>query len=450
MRRGAVMGLALAAALVAGLLNPAPASAADWRDRGWYGWLLVTYVGQESGCDTDGVCIQGHSTDREVRYRIFGRKARVLSATGTSSADTSTTGCSSSTTWQYLGAGAPVPFGGGFFVDPIGASGYRLSAQPLMAKATETITDCNGTTSRATELSVDAWVGCGPRPPDSGDPAPCLATDRERLVASTQYVENYTWGSWTTTASWHLSADPDKDPCLTDPTCSGDELTVSSSDSGTGGDLGAVCGEAAFTWRAVTGRETPVRKGEGACIFLVGNQLSRQIVKTAAEHGVPIGMAFAGTLLREGVARYGGKVTAWGAEALTKHLVMKAVAKAIGRVAVRINVIVTVGRVVGLFAVPLAGRFIYRQVKENDACIQVIVDKDGDSHRVDWSMVYAHSDERRLTMAKVYQKKAKRLQLDDYVPVPVGMRCAPDGTVTVDGRPPAAFRSSVSTWWRSD
>ena len=46
MRRGAVMlGVALAAALVVGLLQPAPASAADWRDRGWYGWLLVKHVG---------------------------------------------------------------------------------------------------------------------------------------------------------------------------------------------------------------------------------------------------------------------------------------------------------------------------------------------------------------------------------------------------------------------
>ncbi len=51
-------------------------------------------------------------------------------------------------------------------------------------------------------------------------------------------------------------------------------------------------------------------------------------------------------------------------------------------------------------------------------------------------------------MAKVYQKKAKRLQLDDYVPVPLGMRCSPDGTVSVDGRASAALRSQVSTWWR--
>ena len=451
MRRWVMTVAAVAtAAMMVGLLSAAPASAADWRDRGWYGWLKVSLVGEEPGGCDESMCWQGHGTNREVMYRITGRKARVLTATGTAWSDTSTASCSSHTTWQYLGAGEPVPFGNGFTVDGVGASGYRLSAFPLMAKVLETVNDCTGSRSSYIELPVDGHVGCGGRPAGSGDPSPCQASNRERLVHNVQYVESTSLGSWTTTASWNLAADPDEDPCLTDPICSGGDLSVTVSDSGTGGDLGAVCGDAAFTWRAVTGRKTTVKKGEGACVFLVGNRLSKQLIRTAVEYGVPVGKAFAGTLLREGVARYGNDAATWGAKALTKFVVMRSVAKAIGSAAVRVNQIVLVGKVAGLLAVPLAGRFIYKQIKGNDACIQVIVDKDRSSHRVDWSMVYAHASEKRLTQAKVYRKKAKRFQVDAYTPVRAGMTCAPDGTVTVDGRGAEVFRSSVSTWWRSE
>jgi hypothetical protein len=451
MRRGAMAaGLALVIALLLGLLQPAPASAADWRDRGWYGWLSVTYAGEEpGGCDAWS-CWQGHGSNYQVRYRIEGRDARVLSATGTSWADTSDLGCASRTTWEFQGPGAPSPFGGNFTVDAVGGdSGYRLSAQEMSAKVLRTIDDCGGLTSSYIDFPVDGWVGCGPRPPGSGDPAPCLATDREHLVRDVQYVETTSFGSWTFTSSWDLAADPDKDPCLTDPACSDGDVTVTTAETGSGGDLGAVCGKASYTWRAVTGREGTVRKGEGACVFLVGNELSRQILTTAVQNGVPIGKAFAGTLLSQGVARYGGDASTWGGDALTKYRLMRSMAKSIGKVATRINQIVLVGKVAGLLAVPLAGSFVASQIKKNDACIQVIVDKDGSSHRVDWSMVYAHSNERALTEAKVYRKKAKRFGVDRYVRVPVGMTCGTDGTVTVEGRTSDAFSSSLSTWWKS-
>jgi hypothetical protein len=442
-------GLALVAALVVGLFPPAPATAADWRDRGWYGWLSVTYAGEEpGGCDAWS-CWQGHGSDYQVRYRIEGRDARVLSATGTSWADTSDLGCASRTTWQYQGPGTPPPFGGNFTVDAVGGdSGYRLAALQMSAKVLRTIDDCSGLTSSYIDQPVDGWVGCGPRPPDSGDPVPCLATDREHLVGNVQYVETYTHGSWTFTSSWDLTADPDQDPCLTDPACSDGDLTVTTADTGTGGDLGAACGKAAYRWRAVTGRETTVRKGEGACVFLVGNRLSRQVAKIALQNGVSIGEAFAATLLSDGVARY-GKSGSWAAQELKNQIVIRSIAKSIGAASIRVSQIVLVNQVASIVAVALAGRFIVRQIKDNDACIQVIVDKDGSSHRVDWSMVYAHSDEKRLTQARVYRKKAQRFGVDRYVPVPVGMTCAPDGTVTVDGRASEAFGSSLSTWWRS-
>ena len=82
------------AAMMVGLLSAAPASAADWRDRGWYGWLKVSLVGEEPGGCDESMCWQGHGTNREVMYRITGRKARVLTATGTAWSDTSTASCS--------------------------------------------------------------------------------------------------------------------------------------------------------------------------------------------------------------------------------------------------------------------------------------------------------------------------------------------------------------------
>ncbi len=108
--------------------------------------------------------------------------------------------------------------------------------------------------------------------------------------------------------------------------------------------------------------------------------------------------------------------------------------------------IVVVGKAVGLLAVPLAGAFIAGQVKKNDACIQVIVDRDSGKLRVDWSMVYAHASEADLKKSKVYRSVERRFQVDRVAAVPLNMSCNPDGSVRVSERSSAAMHGKVTTY----
>jgi hypothetical protein len=232
---------------------------------------------------------------------------------------------------------------------------------------------------------------------------------------------------------------PPVDPVTADPD---DDVKVSA--SGTNGTIGSRCGKATFDWRTVTKSKTSVKKGETACVFLVGNDPARDILLAAKDAGVSIGTAFTGTVLKELVADNAGTALEKAAESLTKRKTLARISKVVGVNLGRYNMLFTAGKVAGVLAVPLAGAFVVGQIKNNDACIQVIVDPEGDEVKVDWSMVYAHSDDPDRTTAKVYRKKNGII--DTAEPAPLGMRCAPNGTVSVSGSGTKPLSAETSTF----
>jgi hypothetical protein len=237
---------------------------------------------------------------------------------------------------------------------------------------------------------------------------------------------------------------PTVDPFTPETPDADDVVRVSS--SGKNGTIGSRCGRATFDWRTVTKSRTSVKKGETACVFLVGNDLARDVLFVAKDAGVSIGTAFTGTVLRELVAENADTALEKAVESVTKRKTLARISRAVGVNLVRYNAIFTAGRIAGVLAVPIAGAFIVRQIKDNDACVQVIVDPEDDGVKVDWSMVYAHSDDRDRTTAKVYRKKNGLI--DTAEPSSLGMRCAPNGTVSVSGSGTKPLAAEVPTLMR--
>ncbi len=145
---------------------------------------------------------------------------------------------------------------------------------------------CSGADGTQTvDSAYGTELGCGPAV------AACVTKDTEHLAGFASFTETFTDGSQTVTANWDLVNDPDKDPCHTVPDHCLDvsnDPTVSVSDAGSSGDLGAACGRATFRWRTVTGREGTVKEGEKACVFLIGNAAAKKVLATALAVGVPI------------------------------------------------------------------------------------------------------------------------------------------------------------------
>ena len=438
--------------LIAGLAAPSPASAAeDWRATGWYGWITYHRVLTHTGADS-----LPQAVDQRVRIRVEGSRARVIEASGTSWAVQGGPSCHTTTTWETLGPGAPQPFGDVFEVTGDGTeTGYHLSAYVMSVRQQVTSgsspAGCAAPQDFVTDSSTDVEVGCGPMDFETGSPAPCAAADTTRLTESRTFTLELTEDTTTYDAAWDLASDPDEDPCLALPDRCLDEggPQVEVSETGQAGDLGVACGAASFQWRAVTGRRRSVKDGEHACVFLVGNDVSRTLLKVSVEEGVPIGSAFAGTLLGDGVVGFGDSAAPWGEEQRSSRLVMGALAKALGASSARLTAVSSVGQLVGLMALPLAGAFIHSQVKKKNACVQVIVDQDGSDLKVDWSMVYARTDEASLTRAKVYRKVDRRRRIDTYEPVSLGMQCLPSGEVSVSGSRSAAMRPRTTTYFRT-
>ncbi|HEX6944631.1 MAG TPA: hypothetical protein VF196_00455 [Casimicrobiaceae bacterium] len=435
----------------------ASASAAeDWRQKRWYGWITVSEVGHEGSREQSTL---GEDTLHRIRVRRS--KARIVAAWGTAySASGEPTdefgnpSCQVSSSWRILGPGASLPFGNSLEIGRAGgASGYKLDLFHLSARTRETVTTnpqgCSpeSVTARTYDAAYGKSIGCGVN-------VGCRARDRSHLRGATSYRTTFTAGSHLLTAAWDLVDDPDEDPCRTVPDrCLDDgtgDLAVTAAATGAQGDLGAGCGTATFDWLAVTGRPRTVRAGEQACVFLVGNAATRKLLTTASTVGVSLGSAFAGTVLSAGAVRYTGSVGIWAEKQLARSTILRALARSVGANATRFSPITAVGTGVGLLAVPLAGAFVLNEIKNGNACLQVIVDRDGGSIKADWSMVYARATDPMLSQSKVYRRIDKFLAVDPVEAVPLGMTCDPDGTVRVSGRPTAALTREVTTLLRRD
>ena len=401
----------------------------DWRAGSWYGWIELHKVGEESG---DGISAQG--TDETVRVRVTADHAKVIAASGTSWNDTIDR-CDF-TSHTTLGPGSPIPFGDDFAVlgDPSTPANYTLSTFNMSLREQRTRTDCAPLEQIDESAATGFELGCGPFDWDTGQETPCLATDTGHLTGSVDYVDAVTYGSYRTTASWDLVQDPAQDPCLTLADRCLEEAVdkpVTVATSGTGGAMGAACGKATFRWRRVTLSGTSVYNGERVCVFLLGNQAAQKILSVAANQGVDIGSAFAGTVLRAGVITHTPDVAKWGAEQAAQHVILRRLGAAVEANSARFTPIVAIGAAVGLLAVPLAAGVIVDQIINKKACIQVITDIDTGALKVDWSMVYAQATDLNKTRAKVYRRVDRRYRPDTASPSYLQMTCSRYGTVKV-------------------
>jgi hypothetical protein len=435
-RRGALALIMFLAALGA-VPAQSTAAAADWRAEGWYGTVTLD---QSAVSDAETV-------RRHLVLRVDGATYSVVEASG-SATFVSGSGCVTHSAYTFVGPGTPLAFGSQFAVEPGegGADDYRISAfqAPMLTQmnVSSSPPGCSGQDGQRTETTYyDVTVGCGAIVPTAERlaPRPCSALDRTHLRGAVDYTNPFTETTERVIASWDLSTDPSNLSGPFDP-------RVSVSATGAHGSMGSACGAATFGWRHVTRSKTSVRSGEHACVFLVGNRLTRQLLDVTSKHGVTIGKAFAGTVLRSLVQDYKGEAAKGAAGWMAKRVLLKRMAAAVGANADRFAPITMVGKFAGLLGVPLAGLWTVNQIKNNDACLQVIVDRDGSDLKVDWSMVYAHSSDPGLTRAKVYKKVAKRFSPDGVEAVKLGLTCTKSGTVRVSSGQSGAMSGKVTSF----
>lgn len=447
-----VVALALLLPALSVSSSDAAQAAESWRDRGWYGWLVIDTTTEDSG----------QSRDTHLRLRVEGFKATVAEAGGTWVSVYTGPPCTRTTDITILGPGQPEPFGSNAFAvlpGPGGANEYTLEAYDL-PWLQHTITSWSGSTcgppiedTRTGFISEAAGCGAFDWERDPPGLVPCHALDTNHLRGSADYTEQMTEGWTRDVVSWDLAADPAEDPCLELPDhCLDDDLqpgtgVVTTAPTGANGTLGSACGPASFTWRHVTLSKTSVEKGESACVFLVGNDLAKTLLDVAITHDVPIGTAFAAIVLRDLVGEWSGSDKAWVAAELANKAILEALKSAMGTIAKRFGPIAMVGDVAGLLAMPVAGAWVVKQVRDNDACMQVIVDRESTGLKVDWSLVYAHSSDANKKSAKVY-RKVKRFGPDVAKPVLLNMRCTTSGGITVSGDGSAAMSPKKTSYLR--
>jgi hypothetical protein len=448
-RRALISCLVLGALLCGSVQSPAHARGTTWRDTKWYGWISLHVSGSETGEN-----INDHGMDVVQVIRASGSHLSIVQTSGNFWGEAIDCDYPS---YQATITG-PGKFGeeyaGGVLVVDRGGTKYTLGTPggiPSVVQETDTWgAGCaGGTSTYSTTVPYFMDFGCGTFHDDTFKATPCTTSNTKHLKGHADYVDTYSYGSYETVADWNLVSNPVNDPCLATPTpaeCGTDLRTATVSDSGDSGDLGSTCGKATFDWREVTGERSPVHDGEGACVFLVGNKLAQLLLKVAADTGVPIGSAFAGTVLHGGVVKYTGKTTIWAEKWLAKKTLLRAIARALGESLPRFTPIVAIGEAVALTAIPLAVGFLVGQIKNHNACVQVVVDKDSGKLKVDWSLVYAHASDSSLTSAHVYKKHARSLRPDTYTPVGLGMQCNGDGTVSVDAGSSKAMNPRVTAY----
>lgn len=443
--------LALALMVTGVALPVTSAEADDTSEKRWYGWISYVTKSHAGGFDEEGNYHQPSEVDEYTRVRVKGTSARIVQVTGGSFSKTPIGfgNCVKTTTWTNLGPGTTPPglFDNSYYFDLDQSNTYVLSLTSMLKRVARTESASPAGCTTVSNQTYDSYesheIDCA-GPFQNGR---CKTDNKHRLKGSSIHTTPITLGSIYDEARWNLVDDPDKDPCrdIVDRCLDNSNLKVDVLKSGARGDLGVVCGKAAFKWRAVTGVPRTVKKREKACVFLVGNESARLVLDVARAEGVPIGTAFAGTLFKPKVAEFTGGVSVWGKQQRSKKAVLRSLANSLVTVTNRVNAITTAGRAVGLQAVPIAGAFIVNQIENNDACLQVIVDNDGGKQKTDWSMVYAHSTDSKLTKSKVYRKIDRRLKLDKIEPVNLNMRCTTSGRVAVSEKKSDAMTSRVPT-----
>lgn len=202
-----------------------------------------------------------------------------------------------------------------------------------------------------------------------------------------------------------------------------------------GGDLGFICGEAAFDHHFVTLNQTATQAGEEHCTFLFSNRLTQELFDHALLTGSTLTEVFADEI--KGFVDQ--QLTERDIRIKWKQAGLRWAKKVFPEAArgMRLaNFSYVVAEAATYAAVPIAGSIVVNHIRENEGCIQVTAGISGDKVDVDWSIVHNPdhwSGEAVNTKAHAWEKIDRRFQQDTLRGHGLGLNCISGGNVkTVD------------------
>lgn len=201
-------------------------------------------------------------------------------------------------------------------------------------------------------------------------------------------------------------------------------------------DIGVTCGTARFTFYEVTLEATSVQKGDGACVWVLSNRASKELLALAVQTGKTVGELFGSEL-----AVLAGKKIAGPAGSLIVQQanlrVLKSVMPAAAATIAKLNSIVLTGKIVALAGIPIVAAKTFLQITDHNACFAfgVEFDSSGKVHvtpRFLFNIDAVNSTKGEVaTIARINQKVAKTLGLDDVTQHPLNLQCGHRGAVEI-------------------
>ena len=149
-------------------------------------------------------------------------------------------------------------------------------------------------------------------------------------------------------------------------------------------DFALSCGTTRFNWHYLTKEPTFVKRGEYACVVLLSNRLSRELIDIALQNRWSLTQSYVRTHW-DAIARSAAQFATKFASVPTLQKAFPVAAQTIAR----LNRLYAAPSLFGYGVVaPLAGAFVLGQYTQRGACAQFIVDVDKRRLRADWSIVY--------------------------------------------------------------
>ena len=202
------------------------------------------------------------------------------------------------------------------------------------------------------------------------------------------------------------------------------------------GDAGIICGTARHDFLEPTLAPTTLNFNEYGCVILLGNSVAKELLDTAYAENSNLTEVAGRYLTRnldvvapDDVARTDYKDALEKGRDYAAKLFPQAAS-----LLKRSSTIFSAGALAGELAVPLAGFFVINQIVNDNACVQLLVNVEGNGVlSVNWSMVYSTTatDDDDLTYAHAYDKEVVTLGLDNLVRNSLNMRCV-GGKVQVE------------------
>ena len=203
-------------------------------------------------------------------------------------------------------------------------------------------------------------------------------------------------------------------------------------------NMGIVCGVARFAFYTVAGQRESIRRGEKACSIAVSNRATRELINQSGNLSSAIVRRFGTDIAKQ----LGDDAAREAAEFELKRRGKKLAAALLGDVGktlLKVDLRFTIGKAVGLLAVPFAAGVHLKHVKKYKGCTRLLLDVDGKRLKVSGGLLYSPTGlhkprrDRALTVAGTYQRKSRRLRGDDFVKRSAGLRCTKKGFIARDG-----------------